>query len=124
MNELPLILAVDEDPEALERITGELQRYARDYRIVCGPSTEGALRQLEAMRDRDGAVAIVLAARGTDELKGERLLERVDDVLRRAAGRPGHVFNLGHGILPGTPVEAVKAVVDHVHGATASACGT
>ena len=45
----------------------------------------------------------------------ERLLERVDDVLRRAGGRPGHVFNLGHGILPGTPVEAVKAVVDHVH---------
>ncbi len=45
------------------------------------------------------------------------LLSRVDDVLRRAAGRPGHVFNLGHGILPGTPVENVKAVVDHVHGA-------
>lgn len=48
----------------------------------------------------------------------ERLLARVDDVLRRAGGRPGHVFNLGHGILPGTPVEAVKAVVDHVHKAT------
>jgi uroporphyrinogen decarboxylase len=45
----------------------------------------------------------------------ERLLARVDDVLRRAGGRPGHVFNLGHGILPGTPVEAVKAVVEHVH---------
>jgi uroporphyrinogen decarboxylase len=39
----------------------------------------------------------------------------VDDVLRRAGGRPGHVFNLGHGILPGTPVEAVKAVIDRVH---------
>jgi uroporphyrinogen decarboxylase len=49
----------------------------------------------------------------------ERLLERVDDVLRRAGGRPGHVFNLGHGILPGTPPDAVKAVVDHVHEATA-----
>jgi uroporphyrinogen decarboxylase len=49
----------------------------------------------------------------------ERLLARVDDVLRRAGGRPGHVFNLGHGILPGTPPEAVKAVVDHVHAATA-----
>ena len=43
----------------------------------------------------------------------------MDDVLRRAGGRPGHVFNLGHGILPGTPVETVKAVVDHVHEATA-----
>ena len=49
----------------------------------------------------------------------ERLLLRVDDVLRRAGGRPGHVFNLGHGILPGTPVENVRAVVEHVHERTA-----
>jgi uroporphyrinogen decarboxylase len=49
----------------------------------------------------------------------ERLLARVDDVLRRAGGRPGHVFNLGHGILPGTPVESVRAVVEHVHETTA-----
>jgi uroporphyrinogen decarboxylase len=49
----------------------------------------------------------------------ERLLTRVDDVLRRAEGHAGHVFNLGHGILPGTPVESVKAVVDHVHECTA-----
>jgi uroporphyrinogen decarboxylase len=49
----------------------------------------------------------------------ERLLARVDDVLLRAAGRPGHVFNLGHGILPGTAPDAVKAVVDHVHEASA-----
>jgi uroporphyrinogen decarboxylase len=46
----------------------------------------------------------------------ERLLERVDDVLRRAGGRPGHVFNLGHGILPTTSPDSVKAVVEHVHG--------
>jgi len=49
-----------------------------------------------------------------------RLLARVDDVLARAGGRPGHVFNLGHGILPGTPVEHVRAVVEHVHARTAS----
>ena len=42
-DDLPLILAVDEDAEALERITGELQRYARDYRVICGPSTQAAL---------------------------------------------------------------------------------
>ncbi len=50
----------------------------------------------------------------------ERLLARVDDVLQRAGGRPGHIFNLGHGILPGTPVENVRALVDHVHQATAT----
>ncbi len=80
MSDLPLIMAVDEDAEALQRITAELQRYARDYRVICGPSTDAALEQLEAMRDRDKAVAVVLAARGTQELKGERLLERVHEL--------------------------------------------
>jgi uroporphyrinogen decarboxylase len=43
------------------------------------------------------------------------LKARVLDVLRRADGRPGHIFNLGHGILQHTPVENVKAVVEMVH---------
>ena len=40
---------------------------------------------------------------------------RVEDILRRAGGRPGHIFNLGHGILPTTPVEHVAATIDMVH---------
>ncbi len=43
------------------------------------------------------------------------LRARVHDILEQAGGRPGHIFNLGHGILPGTPVEAVQAVVEMVH---------
>jgi uroporphyrinogen decarboxylase len=43
------------------------------------------------------------------------LRRQVHDVLQRAAGRPGHIFNLGHGILQNTPVENVKAVVEMVH---------
>jgi uroporphyrinogen decarboxylase len=43
------------------------------------------------------------------------LLCRAADVLCRAAGRPGHIFNLGHGVLPQTPVENVAALVDFVH---------
>lgn len=43
------------------------------------------------------------------------LKERVHDILRRAEGRPGHIFNLGHGILQHTPVDHVKAVCDMVH---------
>ena len=46
----------------------------------------------------------------------DRMLEGADDVLRRAAGRPGHIFNLGHGILPETPVEHVQALAHFVHG--------
>ena len=38
----------------------------------------------------------------------------VTDLLKRTGSRPGHIFNLGHGILPETPVENVKAVVDIV----------
>lgn len=41
------------------------------------------------------------------------------DILRRAAGRPGHIFNLGHGILPETPVDHVKFLIDCVHEASA-----
>ena len=49
------------------------------------------------------------------------LLARADDVLARAAGRSGHIFNLGHGILPHTPVENVRALADHVHQHAAAA---
>ena len=42
-------------------------------------------------------------------------------ILARAAGRPGHIFNLGHGILPSTPVERVQQLVEFVHSATAKA---
>jgi uroporphyrinogen decarboxylase len=45
----------------------------------------------------------------------ERALAATEDVLVRAGGRPGHIFNLGHGILPSTPVEHVQAVARHVH---------
>ena len=45
----------------------------------------------------------------------EVLLAKAQHVLDQAAGRNGHIFNLGHGILPKTPVDNVKALVDYVH---------
>jgi uroporphyrinogen decarboxylase len=45
----------------------------------------------------------------------QRVLAATDDVLSRAGGRPGHIFNLGHGILPMTPLENVQAVARYVH---------
>ncbi|HEY4425364.1 MAG TPA: uroporphyrinogen decarboxylase [Pyrinomonadaceae bacterium] len=48
--------------------------------------------------------------------KQDVLRERTKQILGQADGRPGHIFNLGHGILPETPVENVIALVEMVHG--------
>jgi uroporphyrinogen decarboxylase len=45
----------------------------------------------------------------------KEIRNRVADILNRAGGRPGHVFNLGHGVLPETPVDHVIAMVEAVH---------
>ena len=47
--------------------------------------------------------------------------ERVADVVKRVGGRPGHIFNLGHGLVPQTPPDNVKYVVDAVHRLSAAA---
>jgi uroporphyrinogen decarboxylase len=39
----------------------------------------------------------------------------VAQVLKQANARPGHIFNLGHGVLPDTPVDHVIAMVQAVH---------
>ena len=102
-------------------------------RIHFGTGTAGILREMrEAGGDVIGLDWRIDLDRGWDEvghgvaIQGnldplalfapeDVLLDRVDLVLRQAAGRPGHVFNLGHGILPGTPVENVELLVEHVH---------
>jgi uroporphyrinogen decarboxylase len=45
----------------------------------------------------------------------KEIKSRVADILHRTGGRPGHIFNLGHGVLPETPVENVIALVEAVH---------
>jgi uroporphyrinogen decarboxylase len=47
-----------------------------------------------------------------------RMMQQTDEVLARVGGRPGHIFNLGHGILPSTPVEHVQMLAQYVHSAT------
>jgi uroporphyrinogen decarboxylase len=44
----------------------------------------------------------------------KELKSRAEDILRQAAGRAGHIFNLGHGILPETPVDNVKSLCDFI----------
>ncbi len=55
---------------------------------------------------------VLCADRPTVAAQSQRLLDEV-------AGRAGHIFNLGHGIVPQTPVDNVKFLVDHVHAQTA-----
>jgi uroporphyrinogen decarboxylase len=43
------------------------------------------------------------------------LRRRAENVLQQAAGQPGHIFNLGHGVLPQTPPDHARALVDIVH---------
>jgi uroporphyrinogen decarboxylase len=96
----------------------------------------GTATILEALRDAGGAVIGVdwripideaWARIGADHavqgnldptlLLGStpRMLQRTDDILQRVGGRPGHIFNLGHGILPSTPVEHVQMLAQYVH---------
>jgi uroporphyrinogen decarboxylase len=51
------------------------------------------------------------------------LRAHVDDVLARAGNNAGYVFNLGHGVLPHTPPDNVRRVVEYVHARTAAAVG-
>jgi uroporphyrinogen decarboxylase len=44
-----------------------------------------------------------------------RLFNETGAILDRVGGRPGHIFNLGHGILPSTPVEHVQMLAQYVH---------
>ena len=44
-----------------------------------------------------------------------RMFHQADEILRRVGGRPGHIFNLGHGILPSTPLEHVQMLAQYVH---------
>jgi uroporphyrinogen decarboxylase len=46
--------------------------------------------------------------------------QRVDDVLASATGLPGHIFNLGHGVLPDSDPDVLAEIVRHVHEATAA----
>jgi uroporphyrinogen decarboxylase len=77
-----------------------------DWRI----GLDQAWRSLNFEGGIQGNLDPVLLSTGRKDLRA-----RTEDVLRRAGGRPGHIFNLGHGILPDTPVENVKAVVKFVH---------
>jgi hypothetical protein len=76
-----------------------------DWRVDLGAQWD-ALGAVSIMGNLDPAA--LLAPRDV-------MFARADEVLAQAGGRPGHVFNLGHGIMPEAQVDQVRALVDHVH---------
>jgi uroporphyrinogen decarboxylase len=76
-----------------------------DWRVNLGESWD-ALGRVAVQGNLDPCV--LLADR-------ETIRRRAEDILRQAGGRAGHIFNLGHGVLPMTPVDNVKYLVDLVH---------
>jgi thioredoxin reductase (NADPH) len=75
--ERPAIVVVEPDGDAMRRMSEELRRYERDYRIVAIQSAADALGEVETMRAAGDRVAVVLAARGEGSVRGEELLARV-----------------------------------------------
>ena len=77
-----------------------------DWRCELGP----AWQTLESPRAVQGNLdpALLLADLST-------IRAGASDILTQAAGRPGHIFNLGHGVLPQTPPDHARALVDMVH---------
>jgi uroporphyrinogen decarboxylase len=113
---VPRVLFVRDSAGLLERMSGLADVVSLDHRThldqaweaLGGPSEVGVQGNLDP--------AACLCAWPVVEA-------RVDDVLRRAAGRPGHVFNLGHGVLPQTDPGILAAVVDRVHEQTSTTDG-
>ncbi|HUG14663.1 MAG TPA: uroporphyrinogen decarboxylase [Thermomicrobiales bacterium] len=101
--------------------------------ILFGTNTAGMLDVIaEAGSDVVGADWRIPLDRAWDHIGHDRAIQgnldpvallapppelerRVAQIIDAAGGRPGHIFNLGHGILPQTPVDSVMAVAEHVH---------
>jgi uroporphyrinogen decarboxylase len=77
-----------------------------DWRVDLDRAWEALGHDVGIMGNLDPAVLL-----GDEAL----LRSEVERILRQAGGRPGHVFNLGHGVLPETPVENVVRLVELVH---------
>jgi uroporphyrinogen decarboxylase len=85
----------------------------------CGSSVMGIDWRVD-LDDAWAAVGYDLAVQGNLDpgvllAEREEIRAQVKRILAQAAGRPGHIFNLGHGVLQQTPVENAVALVEMVH---------
>lgn len=107
LEQVPVIYFVGETAGLLEEIkTSGADVYGVDWRI----NLDDAIKRIG-----DGAVVQGNLDPLSMFLPREKIEERVKDVLNRASSARGHIFNLGHGVVPQTPPENVIALVEMVH---------
>ena len=107
LEQVPVIYFVGETAGLLEEIkTSGADVYGVDWRI----NLDDAIKRIG-----DGAVVQGNLDPLSMFLPQEKIEERVKDVLNRASSARGHIFNLGHGVVPQTPPENVVALVEMVH---------
>lgn len=98
---------------ALAPSVGHLEALRTVHASVFGLDYRVSLSQARAILGNQHAVqgnldpAVLLGP-------GEEIVARCEAILRENGGRPGFIFNLGHGIFPDTPLESVKLLVDTV----------
>jgi uroporphyrinogen decarboxylase len=104
---VPVINFATGNPMLLPNLRGDARTVVGvDWRI----SLDVAWDMVGPDRAVQGNLDPTILFAGVDTIR-----QHAKQVLDLAAGRAGHIFNLGHGILPGTPVEHVIALVDMVH---------
>jgi len=104
---VPVISFATGNPQLLPLLAdGGASVVGVDWRV----RLDDAWRMIGPDRAVQGNLDPLALLAGTQEIR-----RRADDILQQAAKRPGHIFNLGHGVVPQTPVDNARALVDIVH---------
>jgi uroporphyrinogen decarboxylase len=104
---VPVISFATGNPQLLPLLAaGGAEVVGVDWRV----RLDDAWRMIGEDRAIQGNLDPMALLASVDELR-----RRAAEVLAQAAGRPGHIFNLGHGVLQQTPVDNARALVDAVH---------
>jgi uroporphyrinogen decarboxylase len=104
---IPLVYFALNAPHLLETMTAcEADVIGVDWRLPLDEASKRLERRFALQGNLDPCVLFA---------PPDVVRRRTREILEQARGIPGHVFNLGHGVLPATPLEAVQAMIDTVH---------
>lgn len=85
MADRPVIVVVDDEPDALSEMLGALtRRFGEDYRVMSHLSARAALDSVGAIKENDEEIALVIADQRMPEMTGRELLGRVRSIMPMA----------------------------------------